>query len=170
MGIQPLSEPLAMGISGELASLLSLIPEAAWTREMVLGEQGKVSGRWKHSQLAIDGQRVVGVLLTYERRAEPGGDGISLYPGPSFYLDGMAVAPSAQGRGVASALIEAWLSSSGLRGFEVEAGEVAWSLQTNAAGFNAGVVELFVRRGFCVTGAQPRGRGEDVVMWRRLGR
>jgi hypothetical protein len=70
-------------------------------------------------------------------------------------------------RGVSDELVALLNLIPGVTGeYEEQQGELAWSLQTNSAGSNAGVVELAARHSFAAVGAQSYADREDVVMWR----
>ena len=174
MDVRTLTRDDAVRYAADAAALLSLIPDVDYPAAAVLADVKRgvpLTGRWDHSVAAFDDRRLVGVLLTYERPPEPASsdtDQQTVFPVRSFYLDGLAVVADLRGRGIAKALLCAWLTSTASRGFTSSTGPVTWSLQTNAADWNAPVRKLYERRGFSKVGVKRYPDRTDVVMFRGL--
>lgn len=175
MDVLPLAAPVAEARCGEIARLLSSIPQITFTSADVLAGSKRgvpLTSRWEHSLYCADGAgHVRGVLLTYERPPEPATLatlGHRVYPAASFYLDALAVDGPWRGRGLGTSLIRSWLDRTAVAGLTIaEAQPCAWSLQTNAASWNAETADLYRRFGFSVVGHKQYADRTDLVMWRR---
>ena len=125
----------------------ALFEDERWSARLFWSELGQVDTR--HYVVALDGDRVVGYA------------GLCDYPDEAW-VQTMAVAPSAQGRGVGALLLQELLAEAERRRQRVV------SLEVRAG--NATAQRLYARHGFARTGVR-RGYyepdGEDAVLMSR---
>ena len=124
-----------------------LFAPQAWSERLFWSELGQLDTR--HYLVAIDGERVVGYA------------GLCDYPDEAF-VQTMAVAPSAQGRGVGARLLVALLEEAGRRGSRTV------SLEVRAD--NAPAQRLYTRHGFARSGVRRgyyAGGVDALVLTRR---
>jgi len=124
-----------------------LFAPQAWSERLFWSELGQLDTR--HYLVALDGERVVGYA------------GLCDYPDEAF-VQTMAVAPSAQGRGVGARLLVALLEEAGRRGSRTV------SLEVRAD--NAPAQRLYTRHGFARSGVRRgyyAGGVDALVLTRR---
>ncbi len=162
--ITPIDAAFAARHAGELLELAHQIPKAPWDAEDITGAQ-KADGRtmhakWGHSFALMDGDRIAGFVMAYERNAESNDN----YPTNTFYITGLAVRPGYQRHGYAGLLMRAVLEPALEHGFTELDDPVVFSLQTNAADWNLYVRQFYESLGFVAAGKKQYDNRTDVVM------
>lgn len=132
-----------------LAVERAVFPDEPWTEQLLWSELGQLDSR--HYLVDLDGEAVIGYA------------GLSDYP-EEAWVQTLAVAPSAQGRGLGSRLLRALLVEADRRGQRITRLEVRSD--------NAPAQRLYERHGFIRTGVR-RGYyqpgGVDAVLMTRRG-
>ncbi len=161
-------DELSPQTAAHAAVLLNDIPGAFFTASMVsasMKEDLVLKHRWDFSYGVFFKETVlVGVLLTFLKPPIAASENTfneAPYSKESLYLDGLAVRKDFRRKGLGSLLIQNWLdaSSNVLK-------DVPHSLQTNAASWNAPVVDLYKKFGFEIVGRKRYNNRIDVVMFR----
>lgn len=120
--------------------------------------------KWRHSLIALDEQdRYIGIAIGYERASEEN----ELYPAHSIYLNDFAIHPEFQRQGLGKKLLLEFLAHNRRVGFLVLTGDVAFSVQTNAAAFNTHVQRLYESVGFKSIAQKVYDNRVDLVYWLR---
>ena len=156
--VQPLTREYAHKHQARLSELANLIPEVSITPEDILAEckpDGRdTSSKWDYSYALQADDQVVGFVMGYIRAAE----GNQQYPVESLYMSELAVDPGYQGQGLARQLIGHYMEQA------LRSGTKEFTLQTNAAEWNAPVRHLYESCGFVVDGHKQYPNRQDVIM------
>lgn len=159
--IVPLTKVLAEQRQDEIAALLALIPLVEYTRANVVAEHKGdrvFFGKWDHSLAVVDGEKIIGVLMAYERASEAG----TLYADNALYISELAVDPAYRGQGIARRLVEKFFERSAT--FTHLTGEAVYMVQTNGANWNIPVLRLYEKFGFKKVGEKVYENRTDVVL------
>ncbi len=145
MNIIPLTKNFARLHEMEIDHILSQIKVPKAPSVMAEEKDGrKLIGKWDHSLVMLDGEKVVGVLLAYERRSERN----EQYPNNTLYISEFAVAKEYQKKGHGRKLFDRFLKyNEDLKLLHLD-GRLSLSLQTNSAEWNSHVVKLYESFGF----------------------
>lgn len=159
-----LTRELAEKYAKRLGALANLIPGVDYTSDDILTEQKgdrRMPNKWDHSMIIL-GQigEPIAFIMGYERIAE----GNEQYPSNTLYISELAVAESCQGRGIARNLLRDFLTKNNVVGFLSLEGELNYSIQTNSAGWNAHVVDLYKSFGFSERAIKEYPNRIDVVL------
>jgi ribosomal protein S18 acetylase RimI-like enzyme len=101
-------------------------------------------GKWDHSLALIDGEKIIGFLMGYERKSE----GNEQYPINSIYINTIAIDQNYQGMGLGKKLMKFFIDRAISHGLKFLEGEVVFSVQTNSAEFNNKVKDFYKSFGF----------------------
>lgn len=134
------------------------ISHAAWRGSEMVGVL--LACRWSAEQADADHARLAGELQT------PAAGGGYRYRRPSFALDHLAVRADAQGQGIGSRLLDAWLHVTADLAAERGPATAHWSLETRADEGDGRAHRLYTRHGFQIVGERWYGPERDLVMWR----
>lgn len=166
--IECLTRELATEFADVLVNLANLIPNVSYSADEILAESKAERcylGKWNHSLVCLYDGQPVGLLIAYERTAEPGTD----YKINSIYLNIMAVNTAYQNKGIGSALLDFLVAQVSAKPFLFLPGKpTIISTQTNSASFNTQVLNWYIKRGFKVVGTKSYDNRNDYILQRTL--
>ena len=146
-----------------LGELANQIPQVEYTAEDILAEtkgERELLRKWDHSLIVFDGDKTVGFIMGYERK----GEGNDQYPDNTIYISELAVDESYQRRGIARQLLESFLEKNNHVGLLSLDGDTNYSIQTNSAGWNSHVIELYESFGFKKRATKDYPNRTDVIL------
>ncbi len=147
----------------ELVDLLNLIPLVSYTKTDVLAEsKGSrvLYGKWDHSLALFDGDKLIAVVIGYEREQEHNPQ----YPTNCIYISELAVNTQYQRKGVARGLLQAFLHRNATIGLKYLTGELLFQVQTNRAESNKPVQKLYKELGFVESARKDYPNRTDMVL------
>jgi ribosomal protein S18 acetylase RimI-like enzyme len=152
--------------SEEMCAALDQIPLVEpHTKEYLLSDtkgDRVLYAKWQHSLIALDNEdKFAGLIIGYERKSE----GNEQYPENSIYLSDFATAATHQKKGLGKYLLKTWLEFNTEKGFLELDDELKFSVQTNAAEWNAHVQGLYESFGFIEIARKKYDNREDGVFW-----
>lgn len=163
IAIRPLDQDFAKKHLARLYELLQLIPDVRYRPEDLLAvvkpDGRDMHAKWQHSFAALDGDKLVGFVMAFERAAEAN----EWYPTNSLYISELAVDPAYQRHGVGHHLVTTLLEQVKVQGWRELTGPVVFSTQTNAADWNAPVRDFYESFGFQVIGQKQYDNRTDLV-------
>jgi len=142
-----LTKELAEKFIDQISYLLAQIPQVIITKDEILaGKKGErvLYGKWDLSLIVMQENKVIAVLIVYERK----GENNVQYPFHTLYLSDLAVHPDYQRHGIGKALLEYVIDSTKSKGLKYLEGEPNISIQTNKAEFNSYVQHFYESLGF----------------------
>lgn len=142
-----LTKELAVKYQEEIFTMISQIPQVTYTKDEILAEvKGEriLYGKWEHSLVVLDKDRLVAVIIGYERATEKN----EQYPENTLYISELATAPVYQQQGIGRKLLEIFLQYNRQIGLKYLNGKAHFSVQTNAADWNEYVQKLYTSVGF----------------------
>ena len=161
--VTPLTPSLVRKYTTDICESLDQIPGVdPHTEKQLLQEQSGdrvLYKKWDHSFILLDGEKFVGIIIGYERKAEANDQ----YPHNSIYLSDLAVSKDYQRRGIGKSLVEVWLNKNKMVGFLELNGQLRFSVQTNLADWNQHVQNLYESFGFEKIAEKAYGNRTDNV-------
>lgn len=154
--IYRLDKEIAIRYSLDILNLLKLIPKSKYKLEDIVSDVKKdriMYGKWDYSLIAIKEQRLVGVLIGYERKK----DGV--YLENCFYINEIAVCIHKIGLG--KKLIEMFLENS--KYFYLD-GDLKFRIQTEDSYENRKVIKLYHSIGFVNVGKKVYKEKTDLIL------
>lgn len=142
----------------EILELLKRIPGSAYRAEDILSENKNerfMYGKWEHSFIAFEKDKVAGVLIAYERKGEKEG----IYDKNSIYINEIAV--SSHGTGLGEHMLKTFVRRAH---YIYLGGEIIIRIQTEKSKRNEKVVQLYKKVGFCEVGIKSYIVKEDFIM------
>lgn len=161
-----LDKETAEKYKNEILSLLQLIPKSDYKIYDIVREKKEERvfyGKWKHSLILFDKDKVIGVLIAYEREKEEN----NLYSENSFYINETAVHKDYQGYGIGKYLIGYFLENT--KDFICLSGEKIFKIQTEDSIENIKVINFYKSFGFSETGKKKYPEKYDLVMELKKG-
>ena len=158
-----LSKDIAKKHISELIEIICQIPLVDYSCEQIMAEKKETRiffGKWKHSLAMIHNNKIIGVIIGYERQSEMN----KRYPENTVYISEFGINKEYQKRGLGKKLIRVFIGYNKKMGFKHLEGVLNFSVQTNSANWNQHVIDLYKSFGF-----QPRAKKEydnriDVVL------
>jgi ribosomal protein S18 acetylase RimI-like enzyme len=163
LSIQPLTKAFAQAHLETFVALAQQIPKTNYSAETVLAEskgERKFYGKWQRSLVLLDGDKIAGFIMGYERATEKN----EQYPESTIYMSELALWPEYRGHGLGKKLITAFLEHNQKLGMQVFSNPVNFSVQTNSAPFNQKVRALYRSFGFKPRATKQYPQSLDVVM------
>ena len=158
-----LTKQLAERYIVELTALANQIPLVDYTAEDLLSEHKgdrQLPGKWSHSLITLIDGEPVAFVMAYERESESN----EQYPENTIYLSELAVAEKHQGKGLAKDLLRTFFEMNNNIGLQFLEGSLNYSLQTNSADWNQGVVNLYKSFGFKERATKNYPNRTDLVL------
>ena len=153
-----LTREIAAKYTEEILELIGKIPGSHYILEDVLAEnkgERVMYGKWEHSLIAFEKDRVVGVLIGYERKREKEG----IYSVNSLYINEIAV--SHHGTGLGKYMLRLFVRRAQYLYLN---GEVVIRIQTEKSEKNKKVIALYKKVGFKEIGVKSYQTKDDLVM------
>ena len=144
-----------------IARLADSIPLVDYTEKEILAESKSsriYHGKWEHSLIVLDNNKPIAIIIGYERDKEDNDQ----YPENSIYISELAVDDDYRRQGLARELIKMFLSFN--KSFLYLDGKLTFSIQTNSAGWNQHVVNLYKSFGFEQVATKQYDNRTDVVL------
>lgn len=145
----------------EILNLLKLIPESNYKKEDILSEkkgERVLLGKWEYSLLVLDREKVIGVLIAYERAREENG----LYNENCFYINEVAVLSEYKGQKIGKSLLKIFIEN--VEKYNYLDGELKIRIQTTNSDKNKKVIDLYKSVGFKKIGIKTYPSKEDIVL------
>ena len=145
----------------EIVSLLNLIPKSNYKISDVIREKkGEriLYGKWEHSLILFDKDKIVGVLIGYERKKENN----NLYSENSFYINEISVHKDYQGYGLGKYLMTYFLENT--KEFIYLSGKRIFKIQTEDSSKNIKVENFYKSLGFYEAGRKEYPEKFDIIM------
>lgn len=145
----------------EILELLKLIPNSHYTLEDILGEkkgERVLYGKWEYSLVLLDKERVVGVLIGYEREKEES----KLYSENCFYINEVAISRELKGKGLGRSLLRYFIDN--LKCYKYLDGDFIIRIQTTNRVENIKVIELYEELGFEKVGTKDYPTKQDLIL------
>ena len=141
-----LTKDVAQEHINEITQLLSQIPLVKITSSEILSDNTKrvLHGKWEHSLVVLDKQKIIAIVMAYERESEDN----QQYPVNTIYISELAVDAGYQHQGIAKRLLALFLKHSYRIGFQHLTGKINFTVQTNTADWNKHVQNLYIGLGF----------------------
>lgn len=161
----PLTKEFAEQHATELARLADLIPMVTYTEEEILADfkgDRVFYGKWEHSLVIVDGEKPIGLIIGYERKAEEN----EQYPVNTMYISELAVHEDYQGKGLGRRLLREFIERNTEVGMLYLSGRPCFCVQTNSASWNTPVISLYESFGFGIRAKKVYDNRVDVVMRR----
>jgi ribosomal protein S18 acetylase RimI-like enzyme len=158
-----LTHELAERYASELAALANQIPQVVYTPDDILAEQKGdrlMIGKWVHSLIVLENNAPIAFVMCYERVGEDN----EQYPQNTMYISELAVAKAHQRQGIARSLLGTFFERNNILGFQQLEGDVNYSIQTNSAGWNTHVIDLYKSFGFKQRALKSYPDRVDVVL------
>ncbi len=112
---------------------------------MLKKKEGRIFyGKWNHSLILLDKQKIIGVIIGYERESENN----EQYPENTIYISELGIYKPYQKKGLGRKLLQTFLKYNQQAGFKHLKGILNFSVQTNSAQFNQHVVNIYKSLGF----------------------
>lgn len=146
-----------------ITKLFNSIPQVHYTAEDVLAESKGarvLHKKWEHSLVVFDGDRIIALVVGYERESE----GNEQYPENTLYISELAVDTEYQRKGIARNLLRQFITYNTQLGFLDLEGDTNFSVQTNQAEFNKHVQDLYRDIGFEQRATKVYENRTDIVM------
>lgn len=146
-----------------ITRMFNNIPLVHYTASEVLEEtKGTriMHRKWEHSLVVFDGDRLIALVVGYERDAE----GNDQYPQNTLYISELVVDEDYQRKGIARNLLRRFIAYNTQLGFIDLDGELNFSVQTNQAEFNKHVQDLYKGIGFEQRAIKVYENRTDIVM------
>lgn len=160
-----LTKEIAENNLDELLNLIDQIPLVNYTKEEIIAESKENGerifyGKWEHSLILFDENRIVAVVMAYERKKENNDQ----YPENTLYLSELAVSKKYQRKGIAKNIVDIYLKVNKEIGFIYLEGGFNYSVQTNSAEWNSYVINLYKSFGFRKRAEKIYDNRVDLVM------
>lgn len=161
-----LTPALVKTYASEITKTLDQIPLTAshtLEKNLAIKKDNRIlHAKWEHSLIAVSkNEQFAGILISYERDAEKNDQ----YPMNSIHLKSIAVSPPFQKLGLGKLLIKTWLEYNEKIGFLKLDGDLAFSVQTNSAEWNAHVQNLYTSFGFKEISKKQYDNRIDTIYW-----
>lgn len=176
MLVVKLSQGMARQNTQRLLELADLVdaplrhaPEFIW--DDVMPDGAKIHGKWDHSLVAFQGDRIVGLALGYERSADdPHSESYGLYAVSELHLSLLAVDPLHQGVGIGKTLLF-YFARAAIRSpfYWSLPGPIEYIGLTTDAENSEGPQRLYRSFGLEEVGRQPRSGVNKIIMRAPLG-
>lgn len=156
-----LKKDTALKYATDIARLVDQIPLVDYSEKEVLAEaKGDriFHGKWEHSLIVFDGEKPIAVMMGYERKAEKNDQ----YPENSLYISELAVDENYQRQGIAKKLVELFLKYN--QKFNHLEGEIVYTIQTNSAGWNEHIQDLYKSFDFKQIAKKEYKNRTDVIL------
>lgn len=160
ISIVPLTEKFAISHEAHLNLLRSLIPDVTPHPEnlLKLSDANRVyHAKWRHSFVALDGDKPVGILIAYERNID------KHYPNPTLYIAEIAIEESYRNHKIGSELIQKVIYQAKQHEFYELLGIKTLSVQTNNEEKNRNVQAFYEKFGFVQIGMKSYDNRTDRI-------
>ena len=156
-----LTKELAEEHASTLAQIADQIPLVDYTEKDILAESKGdrvLHGKWDHSLIVFDQSNPIAFIVGYERKKEDNDQ----YPENSLYISELGVLKTYQKQGIGRQLVKLFLELN-KKLLHLE-GKMVYSVQTNSAGFNQHVQDLYKSFGFQHQANKEYDNRTDVVL------
>lgn len=156
-----LSKELCIKKIDEIVNLLKLIPNSNYTKKDILAEKKGdrvLYGKWEHSLILMDRDKIIGVLIGYEREKENN----ELYVDNCFYINEIAVSRKYKGKGLGKYILKYFIEN--VKEYKYLKGEIKIRIQTTNSEQNKRVIELYEEVGFKKIGIKKYPLKEDIIL------
>ncbi len=161
--VEPLTEEFAQAHAEVLAELADQIPMVEYAPDDILtmakGDR-EFLAKWRHGLVAVEDGKPIAFIAGYERKAEPN----DYYPENTLYISELAVAADHRKQGIARQLLSRFIAQNDETGFTEIEGDINYSVQTNSAGWNQHVIDLYESFGFMPRAHKKYDNRIDVVL------